>query len=73
MSLLLAFGRSLPRSYRRMQSGLNRRLRMRRRWPRPDHFDRMTDAQIRSYVQSIGLDEEIDAALAEYEGVAAKS
>jgi hypothetical protein len=68
MSQLRAIGLSLPRRYWRLQSDLIRRIRLRRRWPRPEHFARMSPAQIESYIRSIGFDQDVRDALAEYEG-----
>ena len=68
MSHLRALGRSIPRSYVRFSSDMIRRIRLRRRWPRPDHFARMSPVQIESYIRSIGFDEEIRQALAEHDG-----
>lgn len=68
MSQLRSLGRSIPRSYVRISSDLIRRIRLRGRWPRPDHFDRMSPDQIESYIRSIGFDDDIREALAEYDG-----
>ena len=68
MSQLRSLGRSIPRSYVRISSDLIRRIRLRRRWPRPEHFARMSPAQIESYIRSIGFDQDVREALAEYEG-----
>lgn len=68
MSQLRSLGRSIPRSYVRISSDLIRRIRLRRRWPRPEHFDRMSPEQIESYIRSIGFDEDVREALAEYDG-----
>ena len=68
MSQFRSLGRWIPRSCVRISSGLIRRIRLRRRWPRPEHFARMSPAQIESYIRSIGFDQDVRDALAEYEG-----
>lgn len=68
MSQLRSLGRSIPRSYLRVSSDLIRRIRLYRRWPRPEHFARMSPAQVESYVRSIGFDQEVREAVAEYDG-----
>jgi hypothetical protein len=44
-----------------------RRWRMTRRWPTPSDFDRMSPREFEDYVQAIGLDARIRAALTEPE------
>ena len=68
LSQLRSIGLSIPRRYWRLSSDLWRQARLRRRWPRPEHFARMTPEQFESYVRSIGFDIEIREALAEYDG-----
>ena len=68
MSHLRSIWLSIPRWYWRLSSDLLRPARLRRRWPRPEHFARMTPQQFESYVRSIGLDVEARDALAEYDG-----
>ena len=68
MTQIRAIGLAVPRRYWRRMSYLARQVRLRRRWPRPDHFARMTPAQVESYVRSIGFDREVRDALAEYDG-----
>jgi len=68
LSQLRSIGLSIPRWYWRLSSDLVRQVRLRRRWPRPEHFARMTPEQFESYVRSIGFDLEAREALAEYEG-----
>jgi hypothetical protein len=68
LSQLRSIGLSIPRRYWRLSSDLWRQARLRRRWPRPEHFARMTPEQFESYVRSIGLDLEVRDALAEYDG-----
>jgi len=68
LTQLRSLGRSIPRSYMRISSDLIRRIRLRRRWPRPETFDRMSPDQVRSYVQSIGFDDDVRKSLAGYDG-----
>lgn len=68
MTQIRAIGLAVPRRYWRLTSGLIHQARLRRRWPRPDHFARMTSAQVESYVRSIGFDRQVRDALAEYDG-----
>lgn len=68
MTQIRVIGLAVPRRYWRLTSGLIREARLRRRWPRPDHFARMTPAQVESYVRSIGFDREVRDAIAEYDG-----
>lgn len=68
VSQLRSIGLSIPRWYWRLSSNLLRQARLRRRWPRPEHFARMTPEQFESYIRSIGLDVEARDALAEYDG-----
>lgn len=68
MSQVRSLGFAIPRRYRRLSSDLWRQARLRRRWPRPDHFARMTPDRFESYVRSIGLDLEVRDALDEYDG-----
>jgi len=68
MSLMRSMGLLSPRRYWRLSSDLVRQVRLRRRWPRPEHFVRMKPAQVESYVRSIGFDQEVRDALAEYDG-----
>jgi hypothetical protein len=42
-----------------------RRWRASRRWPRPEDFDRMSSQEFDAYVEKIGFDARIKAALAE--------
>ena len=68
VSQLRSIGLAIPRWYCRHSSDLVRQARLRRRWPRPEHFARMTPQQFESYVRSIRLDVEARDALAEYDG-----
>ena len=68
MSQLRSIWLSIPRWYWRLSSDFLRQARRRWRWPRPEHFARMTPQQFESYVRSIGLDVEARDALAEYDG-----
>ena len=64
-----SIGLSILRWYWRLSSDLVRQARLRRRWPRPEHFARMTPEQFESYIRSIGFDVEAREALAEYEAL----
>lgn len=68
MSQLRALGWSIPRAYMRIFSDMIRRIRLRRRWPLPQDFERMGPVKTEAYIQSIGFDEEAREALAEYNG-----
>ena len=64
-----SIGLSILRWYWRLASDLVRQARLRRRWPRPEHFARMTPEQFESYIRSIGFDVEAREAQAEYEAL----
>ena len=69
LSQLRSIGLSILRWYWRLSSDLVREARLRRRWPRPEHFARMTPEQFESYVRSIGFDVEVRKAVAEYKAL----
>jgi hypothetical protein len=45
-----------------------RRLLALKRWPRPEHLDRMNQGELHGYIRAIGIEAEVQAALAEYRG-----
>jgi len=68
MDSILTTGSRMSRSFRNARFRLWRRFKLRGRWPMPEDFDRMTPDQFDRFVRSIGLDEQIEAAMAEYRG-----
>ena len=65
MAHLIALGTKIPRLYWRVQLGLFRRVLGGRRWPRPEHFDRMSKRQFEAYARATGFDARVKAATAE--------
>jgi len=67
LSRLTSISLAILRWYWWRDSDLVRQAQLRRRWPRPEHFARMTPGEFESYVRSIGFDIDVREALAEYD------
>jgi hypothetical protein len=40
----------------------------RKRWPRPEHLDKMNPSELHGYIRAIGIEAEAQATLAAYRG-----